>query len=241
MSDNIPIGEFDLISAEIVNSDNPHEDAKILDEKLSQHLNITNNTTTINNNFAVSRSELVEADEKNLVHSDMSEMEKQNDLIMKLRPIFDKYKEKFETTIEYQDFTKAITTALDLSRNEAEIRQLIISDMVTNISDYVIIKCIIVAAQTIDRNLTAVQEKALTDVITPEGVAIVNQIFSWIDRMRQVKEIYKEFGIEDKIRSIKNRATDDSTETVESSRNRQLLIQQLLKSVESDRVAEPPK
>jgi hypothetical protein len=239
------IQSFDLLNCEVIDQSNLHDDIHDVNARLDKNINGGNTyigQQVIMNAPVITKDDVLEADQRNLIHDSRSDLQKQADLVDKITVIFDQYKAKYDVALKFEEFTEFVCNAITISRNEAEVKTLIQSDLISNMAAYIIFKGLMVSARIIDANLTAAQEVAISDPMSPESVCIVDRIFGWIDRMKQVQEMYSEFNIDEKIKVIRERSArgggKSGKEAEEENKNRQLLIQQLLTSIASDRLVD---
>jgi len=188
----------EIIEPEII------DDKTYVDDSITKRLKVLQEESI--GSLVLSQEDLDTADKNSqLVLSD----EVQNkELIDSLKPIFEEYNKKYNTNLTYDNFKSAIQFASLATKEERDIKRVINSEIVSQVTEYIIIKGILVAAKIIDNQINHIQSKAYNQSLTIEAVTMITSIFNWVEKLEVIKEKYSQYNIDTKIKLITGEMND---------------------------------
>ena len=215
------MSDSEIIEATPVEMDSV-EDALGVNDQIDKRLDLSAGS------LIISGEDINKADE--LSNRELSEKDKQSDLISQLEPALKAYKEKYGIDFNYDTFKDTLQFALTANKKDRDLKRLVDSDLVSNICEIMTIKSILVASYVINTQLVSIQDSCHTNTITLEAMSMIDKIFSWMDKLTQLKEAYKQYDIDKKIDQIKGSSLDGS----DDYKNNMKLIEALKLSIEND-------
>jgi hypothetical protein len=150
-------------------------------------------------NLSTTSSTLLDSsDSKEKLNADIQDEPIKNTL----SNLLDIYKDKYGYQITYEGFEEALEIAISSSKSSREIVKAIQSDLAATMSEVLIFKSIIVIGRVIDSQLNGIMSRDFTSSLNGETVSILNQMFTWIEKLEAIKSKYSQFDISQKIKDL---------------------------------------
>lgn len=137
-----------------------------------------------------------------ITEADTSKMVPMESLDTTVTNIFQQYNEKFGVKLKYEDFRDAIVTITNVNYNEREIRRIINSEIITNVTDILTTKSILIMSKVISDQLDKIDKLSCSGGLTGEIISMISEMFGWIEKLEEIKKRYRLFDVDSKIKDL---------------------------------------